>query len=209
MPFLIYSMQSKIAFLQVKLSSDRKLIAGVDEAGRGPLAGPVIAAAVILDDNNQIEGLGDSKTLSEKTRLMLAEQIRQKSVAWAIGQVEHEEIDELNILNASMLAMQKAVQALGVLPHHVQVDGNRCPELSCSVEAIVKGDAIIRAIGAASILAKVTRDSIMIEMDERYPGYGFAKHKGYPTRQHNDALVRLGVCEIHRRSYAPVRKFLL
>ncbi len=209
MPFLIYSMQSKIAFLQVKLSSDRKLIAGVDEAGRGPLAGPVIAAAVILDDKNQIEGLGDSKTLSEKTRFRLAEQIRQKSVAWAIGQVEHEEIDELNILNASMLAMQKAVQALGVAPHHVQVDGNRCPELNCSVEAIVKGDAIIRAIGAASILAKVTRDTIMIEMDERYPGYGFAKHKGYPTRQHNDALARLGVCEIHRRSYAPVRKFLL
>ena len=191
------------------MSSDRKLIAGVDEAGRGPLAGPVIAAAVILDDNNRIEGLGDSKTLSEMTRLRLAEQIRQKSVAWAIGQVEHEQIDELNILNASMLAMQKAVQALGVVPHHVQVDGNRCPELNCSVEAIVKGDALIRAIGAASILAKVTRDTIMIEMDERYPGYGFAKHKGYPTRQHNDALARLGVCEIHRRSYAPVRKFLL
>lgn len=191
------------------MSSDRKLIAGVDEAGRGPLAGPVIAAAVILDDNNRIEGLGDSKTLSEMTRLRLAEQIRQKSVAWAIGQVEHEQIDELNILNASMLAMQKAVQALGVVPHHVQVDGNRCPKLNCSVEAIVKGDALIRAIGAASILAKVTRDTIMIEMDERYPGYGFAKHKGYPTRQHNDALARLGVCEIHRRSYAPVRKFLL
>jgi len=202
-------MQSKIDFLKVEVSSDRKLIAGVDEAGRGPLAGPVIAAAVILDDNNRIEGLGDSKTLSEMTRLRLAEQIRQKSVAWAIGQVEHEQIDELNILNASMLAMQKAVQALGVVPHHVQVDGNRCPELNCSVEAIVKGDALIRAIGAASILAKVTRDTIMIEMDERYPGYGFAKHKGYPTRQHNDALARLGVCEIHRRSYAPVRKFLL
>ncbi len=191
------------------MSSNKKLIAGVDEAGRGPLAGPVIAAAVILDDNNRIEGLGDSKTLSEKTRLRLAEQIRQNSVAWAIGQVEHEQIDELNILNASMLAMQKAVQALGVVPHHVQVDGNRCPELNCSVEAIVKGDAIIRAIGAASILAKVTRDTIMIEMDERYPGYGFAKHKGYPTRQHNDALARLGVCDIHRRSYAPVRKILL
>ena len=202
-------MQSKIDFLKAEVSSDRKLIAGVDEAGRGPLAGPVIAAAVILDDNNRIEGLGDSKTLSEITRLRLAEQIRQKSVAWAIGQVEHEQIDELNILNASMLAMQKAVQTLGVVPHHVQVDGNRCPELNCSVEAIVKGDALIRAIGAASILAKVTRDTIMIEMDEHYPGYGFAKHKGYPTRQHNDALARLGVCEIHRRSYAPVRKFLL
>ena len=138
------------------------------------------------------------------TRLRLAEQIRQKSVAWAIGQVEHEQIDELNILNASMLAMQKAVQALGVAPHHVQVDGNRCPELNCSVEAIVKGDAILGAIGAASILAKVTRDKIMIEMDERYPGYGFAKHKGYPTRQHNDALALLCKCQCWHSSFGSV-----
>jgi ribonuclease HII len=187
----------------------RKLVAGVDEAGRGPLAGPVVAAAVILDENNWIEGLGDSKTISEKKRRRLALEIQQKSIAWAIGQVEHEEIDELNILNASMLAMQRAVQGLGVNPHHVQVDGNRCPELNCSVESIVKGDALVAAIGAASILAKVTRDTLMIEMDDRYPGYGFAKHKGYPTKQHSEALARLGVCEIHRRSYAPVRKFLL
>ncbi|MBT7953353.1 MAG: ribonuclease HII [Gammaproteobacteria bacterium] len=185
------------------------IVAGVDEVGRGPLAGPVVAAAVILDDNNPIEGLGDSKTISEKKREKLAIEIRQKSIAWAIGQVEHEEIDELNILNASLLAMQRAVHALGVNPDHVQVDGNRCPELHCSVEAIIKGDSLIAAIGAASILAKVTRDSLMIKMDKIYPGYGFAKHKGYPTRQHKQALEQLGVCEIHRRSYAPVRKFLV
>lgn len=186
-----------------------KLIAGVDEAGRGPLAGPVVAAAVILDNSRSIEGLGDSKAIPEKRRQLLAQQIRQLAIAWAIGQVEHNEIDELNILNASMLAMQKAVLNLAVRPHHVQVDGNRCPELDCSVEAIVKGDASIEVIGAASILAKVYRDTLMIEMDRRYPGYGFAKHKGYPTKQHNEALARLGVCEIHRRSFAPVRKFLL
>ena len=185
------------------------IVAGVDEVGRGPLAGPVVAAAVILDDNNPIEGLGDSKTISEKKREKLAIEIRQKSIAWAIGQVEHEEIDELNILNASLLAMQRAVHALGVNPDHVQVDGNRCPELHCSVESIIKGDSLIAAIGAASILAKVTRDSLMIKMDKIYPGYGFAKHKGYPTRQHKQALENLGVCEIHRRSYAPVRKFLV
>ncbi len=194
---------------QTEIFSEHKRIAGVDEAGRGPLAGPVIAAAVILDNNNLITGLGDSKQISPKSRPGLAEEIRQKSIAWAIGRVEHDEIDELNILHASMLAMKKAVQALNVVPQHVQVDGNRCPDLNCSVEAIIKGDASVAAIGAASILAKVTRDLIMIEMDGRYPGYGFAKHKGYPTRQHSDALARLGVCEIHRRSYAPVRKFLL
>ena len=186
-----------------------QFVAGVDEAGCWLLSGPVVAAAVILDANNRIEGLGDSKTITEKKRQRLALEIQQKSIAWAIGQVEHEQIDELNILNASMLAMQRAVQGLGVSPHHVQVDGNRCPELNCSVESIVKGDALVAAIGAASILAKVTRDTLMIEMDDRYPGYGFAKHKGYPTKQHTEALARLGVCEIHRRSYAPVRKFLL
>ncbi len=188
---------------------ERKLVAGVDEAGRGPLAGPVVAAAVILDDNVVIAGLGDSKTISEQRRYKLAAEIRQKSIAWATARVEHEEIDDLNILNASMLAMQRAVQGLSVYPHHVQVDGNRCPELACSVEAIVKGDALIPAIGAASILAKVTRDAHMVEMDKRYPGYGFARHKGYPTKQHTEALARLGICEIHRRSYAPVRLYIL
>lgn len=194
--------------INIDISTTTKLIAGVDEAGRGPLAGPVVAAAVILDGNREIEGLADSKTISEKTRLKLADQIRQNSIAWSIAQVEHEEIDKLNILNASMLAMQKAVMGLDLEPDHVQVDGNRCPQLNCSVEAIIKGDSLIKAIGAASILAKVSRDAIMVKMDERYPGYGFAKHKGYPTKQHKDALARLGVCEIHRQSYAPVRKFL-
>lgn len=194
---------------QTRAGGQLQLIAGVDEAGRGPLAGPVVAAAIILDNSRNIEGLGDSKTIPAKRRNLLAQEIQRFSIAWAIGQVEHDEIDELNILNASMLAMQKAVQNLAVKPEHVLVDGNRCPELDCSVEAIVKGDALIAVIGAASILAKVYRDTLMIEMDQRYPGYGFAKHKGYPTKQHNEALARLGVCEIHRRSFAPVRKFLL
>lgn len=194
--------------MQSETFLNRILIAGVDEAGRGPLAGPVVAAAVILNDDKHIQGLGDSKTISEKKRDKLAEEIKRNSIAWAIGQVEHDEIDEMNILNASLLAMQKAVHALRVNPDHVQVDGNRCPNLNCSVEAIVKGDATIAAIGAASILAKVTRDALMVEMDMRFPGYGFAKHKGYPTKQHREALALLGVCEIHRRSYAPVRKHL-
>ena len=184
------------------------LIAGVDEAGRGPLAGPVVAAAVIFDESTIINGLGDSKAISETKRNYLSAEIKEKALAWAIAQVEHDEIDELNILNASMLAMKKAVESLRIAPDHVQVDGNRCPPLNCSVEAIVKGDALVKVIGAASILAKVSRDALMVEMDEIYPGYGFAKHKGYPTKQHRAALQRLGVCEIHRRSYAPVQKLL-
>ncbi len=194
--------------VQKKIPGTKTLIAGVDEAGRGPLAGPVVAAAVILDDSTVIAGLGDSKTISETKRNYLAAEIKEKALAWAIAQVENEEIDELNILNASMLAMKKAVEGLKIQPDHVQVDGNRCPSLNCSVEAIVKGDALVEVIGAASILAKVSRDALMVEMDEIYPGYGFAKHKGYPTKQHRAALLRLGVCEIHRRSYAPVQKLL-
>jgi len=178
----------------------------VDEAGRGPLAGPVIAAAVILDPARPVSGLGDSKTLPERTRLRLAEEIQASALAWATGMVEHREIDQLNILNASMLAMRRAVQGLRISPAHVLVDGNRCPQLQCSVEAVVRGDATVAAIGAASILAKVTRDRIMIELDRMYPGYGFARHKGYPTREHREALRRLGACEIHRRSYSPVRQ---
>ena len=194
--------------VQKKIPGRKTLIAGVDEAGRGPLAGPVVAAAVILDESTVIAGLGDSKTISETKRNYLAAEIKVKAVAWAIAQVEHEEIDELNILNASMLAMKKAVEGLKIQPDHVQVDGNRCPSLNCSVEAIVKGDALVEVIGAASILAKVSRDALMVEMDQIYPGYGFAKHKGYPTKQHRAALLRLGVSEIHRRSYAPVQKLL-
>ena len=194
--------------VQKKIPGRKTLIAGVDEAGRGPLAGPVVAAAVILDESTVIAGLGDSKTISETKRNYLAAEIKEKALAWAIAQVENEEIDELNILNASMLAMKKAVEGLKIQPDHVQVDGNRCPSLNCSVEAIVKGDALVEVIGAASILAKVSRDALMVEMDQIYPGYGFAKHKGYPTKQHRAALLRLGVSEIHRRSYAPVQKLL-
>ena len=184
------------------------LVAGVDEAGRGPLAGPVVAAAVILDPGARIQGLADSKKLTEGKRRDLEQQIKEKALAWSIASVSHEEIDQLNILNASMLAMKKAIESLEVSPEHVQVDGNRCPDVACSVEAIVKGDSLVEAIGAASILAKVRRDQIMMQMDELYPGYGFAKHKGYPTRQHVEALQNLGVCDIHRRSYAPVRNCL-
>ena len=201
-------MLNDMTSVQKKIPGRKTLIAGVDEAGRGPLAGPVVAAAVILDESTVIAGLGDSKTISETKRNYLAAEIKEKALAWAIAQVENEEIDELNILNASMLAMKKAVEGLKIQPDHVQVDGNRCPSLNCSVEAIVKGDALVEVIGAASILAKVSRDALMVEMDQIYPGYGFAKHKGYPTKQHRAALLRLGVSEIHRRSYAPVQKLL-
>lgn len=183
-------------------------VAGVDEVGRGPLAGPVIAAAVILDKDNKIRGLKDSKAIPEKKRYELAEEIRDKSVAWAIGRAEVAEIDRLNILHASLVAMRRAINALTITPEYILVDGNRCPEVSCSVEAIVKGDQLIPVISAASIIAKVARDNEMLEMENRFPGYGFARHKGYPTRQHIAALDELGPCRIHRRSFAPVKKFL-
>lgn len=186
----------------------RNYVAGVDEAGRGPLAGPVVAAAVILDDANEISGLADSKKLSEKKREYLAASIQEKALSWSVARVEHQEIDELNILQASLLAMKCAVEGLDIEPDHVQVDGNRAPNLSYSVEAIVKGDQTIAAISAASILAKVSRDQEMVAFGERYPGYGFAQHKGYPTKQHLLALEKLGVCPIHRRSYGPVRRYL-
>lgn len=181
-------------------------IAGVDEVGRGPLAGPVVAAAVILSKEFPIEGLADSKALSEKKREQLSMVIKQSSIAWAIGRAEIEEIDEINILKASLLAMKRAVGALVVQPQHVLVDGNHCPDFSCSAEAIVKGDSKVKAISAASIIAKVERDTEMQRMDDDYPGYGFAKHKGYPTKQHLLALEELGACPIHRRSFAPVRR---
>lgn len=184
------------------------LIAGVDEAGRGPLAGPVIAAAVILDKRQAIPGIRDSKVLSDKKRESLSRQIKEKSIAWSVASVSPTVIDEINILNASLLAMKNAVLGLQVEPSHVQVDGNRCPDLQISVECIVKGDALIDCIGAASIIAKVTRDRLMVEMDAEYPGYGFSEHKGYPTRKHIQALTEIGVCEIHRKSYAPVKKQL-
>jgi ribonuclease HII len=188
------------------LSTSDGLIAGVDEVGRGPLAGPVVTAAVILDPEQPIEGLMDSKKLSESRREMLAEIIKQRALAWSLGRAEVEEIDDINILQATMLAMQRAVAGLSIAPDHVLIDGNRCPSLPCTAEAIIKGDGLIPAISAASILAKVSRDQEMIEMDAKYPGYGLATHKGYPTKAHIDALTQLGVTPIHRRSFAPVRR---
>jgi ribonuclease HII len=189
-------------------TASRQLIAGVDEAGRGPLAGPVIAAAVILNADRTIEGLTDSKQLSESRREELAEIIKQHAVAWAVGRAEVEEIDALNILQASLLAMQRAVAGLGVAPQHVMVDGNRCPKLPCPASAIVKGDSLVPAISAASIIAKVTRDKEMLQLDQQYPGYGLQGHKGYPTKKHIEALARLGVSPIHRRTFGPVKKLL-
>jgi len=186
----------------------QRLIAGVDEVGRGPLAGAVVAAAVILDPGRPIEGLADSKKLTEKRRLALEEQIKAQALAWSLGRAEPAEIDELNILQASLLAMRRAVEGLSMAPDHVLVDGNRSPQLACSVEAIAGGDATVPSISAASILAKVARDREMVALDQRYPGYGLARHKGYPTKAHMEALVALGVSEIHRRSFGPVRRLL-
>lgn len=179
-------------------------IAGVDEAGRGPLAGPVFAAAVILDPARPIVGLADSKKLSAARREQLADKIRTRALAWALGRAGVEEIDRLNILQASLLAMQRAVAALPVVPAKVLVDGNRCPPLACPCQAIVKGDATVPVISAASILAKVARDAELRELHDRYPAYNFARHKGYPTTAHLDALRRHGPCPEHRRSFAPV-----
>lgn len=181
-------------------------VAGVDEAGRGPLAGPVIAAAVILDPARPIEGLRDSKRLSALQRERLYAQICARALAWSIGRAEVAEIDSINILQATLLAMQRAVNALRPPAEHALIDGNRCPRLACPAQAIVRGDSRVAAISAASILAKVTRDREMIEMDRQYPGYGLAQHKGYPSRAHIEALELLGVSPVHRRSYAPVRR---
>ncbi len=187
---------------------DDELIAGVDEVGRGPLAGPVIAAAVILDPENPIQGLMDSKKITEKKRNILAIEIREKSVSWAIGRAEHDEIDSINILQASLLAMKRAVESLSIKPELVLVDGLHCPDIIYKVEAIIKGVSKIPAISAASIIAKVTRDNEMIALDSQYPGYGFSQHKGYPTKMHVNALQELGVSSIHRRSFAPVKRLL-
>ncbi len=185
-----------------------EIIAGVDEVGRGPLAGAVVTAAVILDPDNPIEGLNDSKKLTEKRRVLLDVEIREKALAWFIGRAEVEEIDEINILQATMVAMQRAVAGLKIKPTLVLVDGNRTPDFSIPAEAIIKGDGKIAEISAASIIAKVCRDNEMCEMDDVYPGYGFSSHKGYGTKQHLTALEALGVCPIHRRSFAPVRNRL-
>jgi ribonuclease HII len=184
------------------------LIAGVDEAGRGPLAGPVVAAAVILDDLKPIRGLNDSKKLSPRTRERLFEEIHAKALCFCIAQASVEEIDELNILHATMLAMRRAVEGLRLRPHKVLVDGNRIPTLKIPAEAIVKGDAKVKAISAASILAKVHRDRLCLLLHEQHPQYGFDGHKGYPTPLHLAALRAHGACPEHRRSFGPVRDVL-
>jgi ribonuclease HII len=181
------------------------LVAGVDEAGRGPLAGPVVAAAVMLDPDAPIDGLRDSKQLSARARERLAQHIRERAFGWSLGRAEAEDIDRINILQATLLAMARAVAGLPTSPQHVLIDGLHCPRLSCSVEAVVGGDRRFPSISAASILAKVTRDAEMVELDRRYPQYGFKRHKGYPTREHRDALRQHGPCPYHRRSFAPVR----
>lgn len=184
------------------------LVAGLDEAGRGPLAGPVIAGAVILDPKQPIEGLMDSKKLSVKKRESLFEQIKEKALAWALGRAEVQEIDQLNILQASLLAMQRAIQGLTIQPDKVLVDGNQAPQLPMETITIIQGDAKEPAISAASILAKVTRDRELIVLDEKFPEYGLKVHKGYPTKQHLEALKLHGASEIHRRTFRPVQKVL-
>ena len=185
------------------------LIAGVDEAGRGPLAGPVIAAAVILDSTKPVAGLADSKKLTAKRRAALATEIKQHALAWALGQAEVAEIDTLNILQASLLAMSRAIMKLSIVPDEVLVDGNQCPQLPYPVQAVIKGDSKVAAISAASILAKVTRDELLLNLHQDYPVYGFDQHKGYPTKQHLAALAYYGASPVHRQSFAPVRASML
>jgi ribonuclease HII len=183
-------------------------IAGVDEVGRGPLAGPVVAAAVILNEEKPVAGLKDSKKLTHQQRLRLAELIKENALSWSTGWCSVEEIDRLNILQASLLAMQRAVERLTIKADFVKVDGNKLPEFTVPAEAIVKGDTKVASISAASIVAKVERDLEMERLDKLYPGYGLAEHKGYPTRKHLTALGILGVTEIHRKSYKPVKRIL-
>lgn len=189
--------------------SQPEWIAGVDEAGRGPLAGPVVAAAVILDSQRPIEGLRDSKQLTDKRREALYTQIVAQAAAWSVGYAEVAEIDEINILQATLLAMRRAVDGLSIKPMRVLVDGNQAPKLACPVTTVIQGDATVEVISAASIIAKVTRDRLMLALAEQYPHYGFADHKGYGTAQHLAALKAHGVTPIHRRSFAPVRELLL
>jgi len=184
----------------------RAVVCGVDEAGRGPLAGPVYAAAVILDPARRVNGLADSKLLTPARREKLAQRIRERARAWAVAFATVEEIDRLNILRASLLAMQRAVRSLAVAPEEIWIDGNHCPaDLGCPARAIVDGDALHKPISAASILAKTARDAEMLALHARYPGYGFDRHKGYGTPEHLAMLRRLGPCEIHRRSFMPVQ----
>ncbi len=205
--FVVFDCGYKLAV--TKTNSVEMLVAGVDEAGRGPLAGSVVAAAVILDPQQPIAGLTDSKKLSEKKRIHLEAEIKQKALSWSIAEASEQEIDEINILHASMLAMQRAVLTLNIKPQQVLVDGNREPDLTdYDVTAIVKGDLTEPCISAASILAKQYRDRQMLEMDEIYPQYQFAKHKGYPTKLHRKLLIEHGASPIHRRSFRPVKDIL-
>ncbi len=185
-----------------------RLVAGVDEVGRGPLVGAVVTAAVILDPERPITGLADSKKLSEKRRLQLHDEICEKALAWSLGRAEPYEIDQLNILHATMLAMQRAVAGLAIAPEYVLIDGNRCPTLPVPSMAVIKGDGLVAEISAASIIAKVSRDREMAELDREFPEYGFAKHKGYPTALHLEKLAQYGATEHHRRSFAPVKRAL-
>lgn len=184
------------------------LIAGVDEVGRGPLVGAVVTAAVILDPAKPIKGLADSKKLTEKCREALFEEIKEKALCWSLGRAEADEIDQINILHATMLAMQRAVAGLAIQPDYVLIDGNRCPKLPMASLAIVKGDSRVAEISAASIMAKVSRDREMVALDSLFPAYGFAQHKGYPTPTHLKVLAELGATEFHRRSFAPVKRVL-
>jgi ribonuclease HII len=185
------------------------LIAGIDEAGRGPLAGPVVAAAVVLDPSRPVAGLRDSKLLSARQRARLAADIRANALAWSVGEADVAEIDALNILQATMLAMRRAFTGLSIVPGEAWIDGNRCPELACTMRAIVKGDRDFAVISAASILAKTVRDAMLDELDGRYPAYGFAHNRGYGTPEHLAALARHGPCPAHRRSFAPVAQSVL
>jgi ribonuclease HII len=183
------------------------VICGVDEAGRGPLAGPVYAAAVILDPARRVNGLADSKVLNAGRRELLAGRIKERAVAWAVAYASVEEIDAINIFRASLLAMRRAVEALSVAPEEALIDGTHCPELACRARAIIDGDASHKVISAASILAKTARDAEMARLHDRFPQYGFDRHKGYSTAEHLELLTKHGPCEIHRRSFEPVRVF--
>jgi ribonuclease HII len=196
------------SLMQTQGMKTNTYVAGVDEVGIGPLAGPVVACAVILDPSQPIEGLGDSKGISEKRRQLLSDEIKERALSVSIGRASVEEIDALNVLQASHLAMRRAVEGLRPRPDHVLVDGNKVPDFGVSAEAIVQGDKTVPAISAASIVAKVDRDAELVALAERYPEYGFESHKGYPTAKHRRVLRTLGPCPEHRRSYAPVREAL-
>jgi ribonuclease HII len=191
------------------MTAGRRIVCGVDEAGRGPLAGPVYAAAVILDARRPVRGLDDSKRLTESARLELAVHIRSRALAWAVASATVAEIDALNILRASLLAMKRAIESLALTPQRVLVDGLHCPHVGIPAEAVVGGDATVKAISAASILAKTERDAEMVRLHQRFPAYGFDRHKGYPTPDHLEALRRVGPCAVHRGSFGPVREMLL